>query len=421
MKIQLVFTIALSPSLTYASRLNGDTEIDLFYQAYNCNPLALHRALVQAKGEAEEEEKFNICFKHPLYEIGYHQKIVSSRAIQGKTLFQAVLVGGIEKEIPFQRLMDTYSVIHEFTGRVECEGDFLADRALELPKYGIDVAIDLVERGASPLSYCIPSVLNRAIWMLGEDSTKAEKVERLFNAVLAKPKNVELVKGTRYNPMEHLAAYANYSYSVVPIMKKLIAAGFPVDGTAIQKCISTALSAAHHAKDPQATARTNDAVKRILPITRAFFKALQNPFMPVGDQGRLQSIDKLIANCGHYCSKDATPQEMDVCDSAMQRELQSLLNEARHGKDVVLDPHGRRVTIVYFGVSGKDVVVTGTFDGWTQSIKMTPVEGHPGKYQRAFKLRTDEEYLYEFVVDGKRSTQGANVKDDSNGSKRNFI
>ena len=159
---------------------------------------------------------------------------------------------------------------------------------------------------------------------------------------------------------------------------------------------------------------------RIVRVMRDFFNALPDSVMLVEDRGKLQSIDGLIAICCHY-NEHRDLRKKFTCDTYLQIALQGLLDEAHRGKDAVLDPHRRRVTIKYFGEPGKDVVVTGTFDDWAWSIMMTPVEGYTGHYQRTLMLKKDEEYQYRFAVDSQESTQGISVKEDWRGSKNSYI
>lgn len=231
-------------------------------------------------------------------------------------------------------IMEIYQMLCDHTNNVECGEDSFVSRALDLPRHGINLAIELIKNGVSPLSYYGVSILTQAYWLLGEDADQDVKIVELVSTVLARPENIELLKSTGHNPMEKIALFGNRSAETFSIIRLLRNAGFPVDGAVIEKYIASTFEDARRAKDPYADAWTRASTKHTLHIVRAFFKALEDPFMLVGAPGKLQSIDMLIANCGNYYHERTKYASRVRCDPQLQRELQDILDTVRRERDV---------------------------------------------------------------------------------------
>lgn len=334
MNIQIITAIASALALAAASYPTMETRNEIFYQAYKCNPVLLHAALLKAKEEVGGVDKLDICFKRPLDAGDDRFDESTSRSLKYATPFLAVLKGAEDEKKSMKEVMETYQMIVKHTNRRECGEDSFVHAALHMPKYGIELATELIKTGVTPLSVYEEPIMTTAYWFLGEDYDQDVKIVDLVSAVLAKPENVELLKSTGRNPMEKIAVYGNCSSSAFSIIKLLQNAGFPVDGAVIEKYIATTFNDARRAKDPYANARTRAATQHTLHIARALFRALQDPRMLVGAPGKLQSIDMLIADCGEYYDKHTSRIDKAACDPKLQRELQDLLDTVRREKRV---------------------------------------------------------------------------------------
>lgn len=333
MNIQTIAAIASSLALAVASSMAADTQEAVLHAAYHGNRQALREHLVKAESQVGGKANLDICFKGLLYPPGSRGKATLMRCLNGKTPFQAMMLGAGEHGRNSEELVKTYKELRNLTSEVECHGEYLVDQVFAMDQYGVAVATEMIESGASPLASLSSSVLVNAFDLLCLDSAVNGRVQNFVDAVLARPENIELLKSKGINPIHELAEYSLRSYHSSKILKKLLAKGFTIDGEAVEKWICNAFNVTRRAETEEDTDSYNKkCTDRIKAVMREFFNSLDDPLMLVGADEHPEFIGELIADSGRrYDAHGSAEYDFPVYPE-LEKQLQHLLEEARQRK-----------------------------------------------------------------------------------------
>ncbi|KND04610.1 uncharacterized protein SPPG_00328 [Spizellomyces punctatus DAOM BR117] len=137
-----------------------------------------------------------------------------------------------------------------------------------------------------------------------------------------------------------------------------------------------------------ATRDENDRMKSELDVTRKELERLHS---------LVQERDEVIQTLRPHSEKKEMLRTVASDDTLVETSTSEA--ESAHSDKPNTTPYE-----FTWGHGGKDVIVTGTFDNWSQSVHLTPSPTHPSLFSATVPLVTGERVLYKFVVDGEWKT-----------------
>ncbi|TPX67335.1 hypothetical protein SpCBS45565_g03872 [Spizellomyces sp. 'palustris'] len=138
----------------------------------------------------------------------------------------------------------------------------------------------------------------------------------------------------------------------------------------------------------QARSDENDRMKAELDVTRKELERLQS---------LVQERDEVIQTLRPHPEKREMLRTVASDDTLVETSTSEA--ESAHSDKPNTTPYE-----FTWGHGGKNVIVTGTFDNWSQSIHLSPNPKHHSLFSATVPLVTGERVLYKFIVDGEWKT-----------------